>query len=84
LTWIILGGDEQPGKLACPRQRRDGQHAANVAHGSIQAQLAHDERAFKRVRWNLPRPGQHADGDGQVVAGAGFAQIRKNLVITAT
>ena len=64
----IHAGHKDAAPAVLPRQVRQRQHAADVAHGAVQTQLAHDE-CVVQVGEQLPRRGEDADGDGQVIGG---------------
>ena len=70
----VGAGHEDAAPAVLPRQVRQGQYAAHMAHGSVQTQLAHD-KGVVQVGQELARGGEDAHGDGQVIGGTHLAQV---------
>ena len=75
----VAGGDEEAAEAQPVRHARHGQHAVDVAHAAIQAQLAQQERVVQ-LGGHLARGRQDAQGNGQVVGRAFLAQVGRRQV----
>ena len=84
----VDGDAVDDGGLGCARGRQDdapqagragahgrGEHAAHRADGSVEAELADHEQARERGVGDHALGGQHGEGDRQVEAAAGLAQV---------
>ncbi len=68
-------GEKEGGDLFLARHRRHGEHAADVAGAAVEGEFADQQRAVQRIGGYLLGGGQDAHGDGQVIDGAGLADV---------